>query len=119
MVIYVKIYFLVQKNHRETPGFTATDANPYTTTLRTSFTATAATPSSLLPKLFAPPLSELLHRCYRNFFTAIAATPCTAMPLSLHPATATPCTTTATTLFTTSSIPLNYHPLSAPLQTID
>ena len=76
-----------------------------------------------LPQIVAPPLSahlslplpQLLHRCYRNFFTAAAATPSTAVPLSLHPATATPYTTTATTLFTTTSIPLTSHPLSPPL----
>ncbi|KAL0814049.1 hypothetical protein Bca101_070492 [Brassica carinata] len=76
---------------------------------------TAATPSWPLPQLLAPPLPHLLHRCYRNIFTAAAATLCTAMPLSLHPATVTPCTTTTTTLFTTTSIPLTSHLLSPPL----
>ncbi|KAF2537650.1 hypothetical protein F2Q68_00020513 [Brassica cretica] len=107
-----QIYFLAQKNHCETLGSTATAVNPCTTTVRTSFIATAATPSWPLPQLHAPPLPQLLHPFYHNFFTAAAATPCTAMPLSLHPATATPCTTTATNLFTTTSIPLISHPLS-------
>ncbi|KAL0652354.1 hypothetical protein Bca4012_095045 [Brassica carinata] len=99
------------EDHRDIPGSTA---NPCTTTAPTPGTATAATPSWALPQLRAPPLPQLLHRCYRNFFTAAAATPCTATPLSLHPATVTPCTTTATTLFTTTSIPFISHLLSPP-----
>ena len=47
--------------------------------LRTSFTPTAGPLSQLL----APPLPQLLHRCYRNFFVAAATTP-TSFFVSSH-----------------------------------
>ena len=76
--------FLCKKNHRETPGSTATAANPCTPTVPTFFTdcrnsfmasaptsctATAAPPSPLLPQHLHRRCRNSLHR-HASFFAS-------------------------------------------------
>ena len=75
----------MQKNHRETPSSTATDANPWTTTVHTSFTTTAATPSWPLPQLLHFLCPNSLHRHCRNSFTTATTTSSLPLPQLLAP----------------------------------